>query len=59
LELLPDEERRKAEASGHVIDAQSVHPFHRIGRREWKTPGQHFVKRDAERIEIAPGIVGT
>ena len=36
-----------------------MHPFHRIGRRERKTSGQHFVKRDAERVEIAPGVDGT
>ena len=34
----------------------AVHPFHRIGCRERQTAGQHFVKRDAERIQIAAGI---
>src|SRR6516225_4599882 len=26
----------------------AVHPFHRIGRRERKSPGQHLVKRNAK-----------
>src|ERR1700756_3345167 len=34
----------------------TMHPFHRIGCREGKSPSQHFVKRNSERIEIAPGI---
>ena len=34
----------------------AVHPFHRIGGGEWKTPSQHFVKQHAERVEVAPGI---
>ena len=33
-----------------------VHEFHRIRSREWKGPGQHFVERHSESIEIAPGI---
>ena len=37
----------------------AVNPLHRIGSDEGKTPSQHLVKRDAERIEIAPGINGT
>ncbi len=40
--------------SGNV----GVHPFHRIGSRERKTAGQHFVKSDAKRVEVAPGING-
>src|SRR5262245_59774660 len=31
----------------------AMHPFHRIGSREGKTPGQHFVKCDAEGVEVA------
>ena len=31
----------------------AVHPFHRIGSRKRKAPGQHFVKCHAERIEVA------
>ncbi len=34
----------------------TVHPFHRIGGRERKTPGQHFVKRHSKRVKVAPGI---
>lgn len=26
----------------------AVHPFHRIGGREWKATSQHLVERDAE-----------
>src|SRR5271166_1896639 len=37
----------------------AVHPLHRVRSREGKTRGQHFVKCDAEGIEIAPGIDGT
>ena len=33
-------------------------PFHGIGSREGKTASQHFVKRDTEGVEIAPGIDG-
>src|SRR5258708_19384835 len=33
-----------------------VHQFHRIGRREWKSPGDHRVKRHPERIKVAPRI---
>src|SRR5229473_3525187 len=29
-----------------------VHQFHRIGRREWKSPGDHLVERYPERIEV-------
>jgi hypothetical protein len=36
-----------------------MHPFHRIGSFEGNTPGQHFVKCDAKRVEVAPGIDGT
>src|SRR6516164_431087 len=34
----------------------AVNPFHGIGSGERKTPSEHFVKRDAEGVEIAPGI---
>ena len=34
----------------------AVHPFHRIGSREGKPTGQHFVKRDAEGVKVAPRI---
>ena len=34
----------------------AVHPFHRLGRREGQTAGQHFVQRDAERVEVAARI---
>ena len=34
----------------------AVHPLHRIGRGEGQTAGEHLVKRDAERVEIAAGI---
>jgi hypothetical protein len=34
----------------------AVYPFHRIGGREGKTPGKHFVKCHAERVEIAARI---
>src|SRR6202040_4096724 len=37
----------------------AVNPFHRIGSREGKTASQHFVKRDTQGVEIAPGIDGT
>jgi hypothetical protein len=37
----------------------AVDPFHRVGSREGKIPGQHFVKCDAKRVEVAPGIDGT
>jgi hypothetical protein len=36
----------------------AVHPFHRIGSRERKPTGQHFVKRDAEGVKVAPRIDG-
>ena len=34
----------------------AVHPFHRIGSGEGQRPRQHFVKRDAQRVEIAARI---
>src|SRR5215831_7373183 len=34
----------------------TVHPFHRIGRREWKNPGHQLVKRHAESIQVASRI---
>src|SRR5215469_5713234 len=37
----------------------AMHPFHRIRSRERKTPSQHFVKSDTERVEVAPRIDGT
>ena len=33
-----------------------MHPFHRIGSREGETPGQHFVERHTEGIEVASRI---
>jgi hypothetical protein len=36
----------------------TMHEFHRIGCCEGKRTGQHFVKRDSERIEIASRING-
>jgi hypothetical protein len=36
----------------------TMHQFHRIGYCEGKRSGQHFVKRDSERIEIASRING-
>src|SRR6202041_3347478 len=33
-----------------------VHQFHRIGPREWKSAGDHLVKRHPERIKVAPRI---
>src|SRR5271165_2282587 len=46
---------RQRGLSGNV----TVYPFHRVGCREGKSPSQHFVKGNSERIEIAPGIGGT
>ena len=37
----------------------AVHPFHGIGSVEGKSPSQHLVKRDAQGVEIAPGVDGT
>src|SRR5258705_11791164 len=37
----------------------AVNPLHGIGGSKGKTSGEHFIKGDAERIEIAPGIYGT
>ena len=34
----------------------AVHPFHGIGRGERQGAGEHLVKRDAERVEVAAGI---
>ncbi len=49
--------RLKSLAGRHRLSRNvTVHPFHRIGRRERKTPGQHFIKRDTEGVEIAPAI---
>ena len=31
----------------------AMYPFHRVGSRERKAPGKHFVKCHAERIEVA------
>ena len=33
-----------------------MNPFHRIGRAERQTAGEHLIERDAERIEVAAGI---
>src|SRR5260370_1364422 len=33
-----------------------VHQFYWIGRREWKSPRDHLVKRHPESIEVAPRI---
>src|ERR1700739_1002876 len=37
----------------------AMYPFHRIGRGEGKTPGQHLVERNAQRVKVASGIYGT
>ena len=37
----------------------AMNPFHGIGSREGQTPGQHFVKRDAEGVKVASRINGT
>src|SRR5262249_29579977 len=34
----------------------AMHPFHSIRSREGQTTCQHFVKCDAQGVEIAPGI---
>ena len=34
----------------------AMHPFHRIGSAEGKATGQHFVKHDAQSVEITPRI---
>jgi len=34
----------------------AVHPLHRIGGGEGELPRQHFVKRDAQGIEITAGV---
>ena len=34
----------------------AMNPSHRIGGRERKLPGQHLVKRHAQRIEIAATV---
>src|SRR5580700_11143134 len=41
---------------GWLFRDVTMHPFHRVGGREWKTPGQHFVKRHSERVKVAPRI---
>ena len=41
---------------GWLFRDVTVHPFHRVGGREWKTPGQHFVKRHSKRVKVAPRI---
>jgi len=33
-----------------------VNPLHGIGGGEWQAAGQHFIQRDAERIQIAAAI---
>ena len=43
---------RRCRSPGNV----AVDPFHGIGGRERKRSGEHLVKRDAERIEIAAGV---
>jgi len=44
---------------GRLSRDMAVHPLHRIGRVKRKDTREHFVKGNAERIEIAPGIDGT
>ena len=34
----------------------TMHPFHRVGGREWKTPSQHFVEGDSKGVKVAPRI---
>ena len=41
---------------GWLFRDVTVHPFHRVGSREWKTPGQHFVKGHSKRVKVAPRI---
>ena len=36
----------------------AVHPLHRVGCRERKTAGQHFIEGDSERVQVASGIDG-
>ena len=46
---------RSAGAIGFLRD-MAVDPFHRIGRAERQTPGEHLIERDAERIEVAARV---
>src|SRR5579864_9443799 len=62
-EQLQDDGRKRARniltsfAGSHRLSGDvTVHQLHWIGCREWKRPRQHFVKRYAESIEVAPRI---
>src|SRR5215831_777398 len=34
----------------------TVYPFHWIGCHKRERAGQHFIKGDSERVEVAPGV---
>ena len=66
-ELQPGRSLSRSLGGAGCLRDVAVHPFHRIGRRERQTAGQHLVEGDAERVEIAaridravhaPGLLG-
>src|SRR5580658_750321 len=64
-EQLHDDGRNGARYIWHALGGRNwqscnmtVHPVHRIRSEEGEIPGQHLVKRNAQRVEVTAGING-